>query len=119
MHALRTASMLARLVLAWFILALGVAVASPIVHPKTMELVCSAGGSMKMVVTNDDSQRAATGPHTLDCALCLATSAPLPQAGAPFEPPHPLAPALTPSFVAHIAALVGAPLPARGPPPSA
>lgn len=119
MHALRTASMLARLVLAWFVLALGVAVASPIVHPRTMELVCSAGGSMQMVVTSDDSQRSATGPHTLDCALCLAISAPLPQAGTPFESPHPLADALTPSFVARIAALVGAPLPARGPPLSA
>ena len=119
MHALRISSMLARLVLAWFILALGVAVASPIVHPKTMELVCSAGGSMKMVVTSDDSQRSATGPHTLDCALCLVTSVPMPQAGTTCAPPHPLAHALTPSFAAHIAALVGAPLPARGPPLSA
>ena len=39
MQALRNASFLARLVLAWFALAIGVAVASPIVKPKSMELL--------------------------------------------------------------------------------
>ena len=118
LHALRTSSMLARLVLAWFIVAMGVAVASPIVQPKAMELVCSAGGSMKMIVLGEDGQAVESGLHTLDCALCLATSVPVPPVGVWQAPQQPLSHALQPVVAARIAALVGAPLPARGPPPS-
>lgn len=116
MHILRTSPMLARLLLAWFVLTLGVAGASPIVHPKAMELVCSVGGSMKIVVAGEDGQSAEMGQHTLDCSLCLATAVPFPLTIAPLEVVQPLAHALRPLVAAHIAALVGAPLPARGPP---
>lgn len=116
MHALRTSSILTRLVLAVFVLILAVAGASPIVHPKTMEIVCTAGGAMKIVVSGDDGQSADMGQHTLDCSLCLAATLPLPQTRTRLEVPQPLAHALTPVFAAHIAALVGAPLPPRGPP---
>mgnify|MGYP007055625982 FL=1 len=44
MHALRNSVSLARLVMAWFALTLGLAIASPLVHPQAMELVCTAGG---------------------------------------------------------------------------
>jgi len=116
MHALRTSSLLARLVLAWFVLTLGVAVASPVVHPMAMEIVCTAGGSMKVVVTSDDGPSAEMGQHTLDCSLCLAATLPLPASRVSLEMPQPLAHALKPLVAAHIAALVGAPLPPRGPP---
>lgn len=115
LHALRSSTALARLVMAWFVLALGVAVASPIVAPQSMQVVCSAGGAMKLVVAGEDGQATASA-HTLDCALCLVTGAPGPRAVVQPDLPQPLAYALRPMAAAHIAALVGAPLPPRGPP---
>lgn len=119
MQALRSSSTLARLVLVWFALALGSAIASPIVHPKAMEIVCSAEGLVKIVVTSDDGQTLEMGQHTLDCALCLPVSAPPPSATFSAKLPQPLAHALRPVVAARLAALVGAPLPARGPPRAA
>lgn len=116
MHAIRTSSTLARLILAWFMLTLCVAGASQLVHPTAMELVCSAEGSVKLVAVDEDGEASRLGPHTLDCSLCLAPTLPLPRASVVIELPQPLAHALTPLVAAHIAALVGAPLPPRGPP---
>lgn len=114
MHTLRTSPLLARLVLAWFALTLGVAAASPMVHPQSMELVCSDGG-IKLVVVGDDGQVVDASHHTLDCPMCLG--APLPPATIRFEmDAPPSANAVHPFAAAHIAALVGAPLPPRGPP---
>lgn len=107
---------IARLALAWFVLALGVAAASPAVQPKAMELVCTAGGGILMLVTGDDGQSAPAGQHTLDCALCLNALGPTAWTIAMRPSPQPLAHALTPVAAAHIAARVGAPLPPRGPP---
>src|SRR2546427_4362255 len=72
MHTLRTSSFWKRLALAWFLLTLGVAGASPFVNPKTMELICSSGGAITMVVLDDDGQAQAPVQHTLDCSMCLA-----------------------------------------------
>lgn len=116
MLALRTSSTLTRLVLAWFVLTLGVAVASPIVAPKTMELVCSEGGAMKLIVLDQDENVVETNQHTLDCALCLPVSPPPVPMIRQVSQPQPLARALAPIEEARIAALVGAPLPPRGPP---
>ena len=119
MHLLRTSSLLARLALAWFVMTLCVAGASPMVHPVAVEIVCSAGGSVKVVVTSDDGTAAEAGQHTLDCSLCFAATMPFADVGALPKMPQPLAHALQPIAAAHIAALVGAPLPARGPPAQA
>lgn len=116
MHTLRTSSFWKRLAVAWFLLTLGVAGASPFVNPKAMELVCSSGGAITMVVLDDDGQAQAPGQHTLDCPLCLAPALPLPPVSLAMAQPHPLAAALHPFAAAHIASLVGAPLPPRGPP---
>ncbi|KQM69046.1 hypothetical protein [Xylophilus sp. Leaf220] len=116
MHLLRTSSLLARLALAWFVMTLCVAGASPVVHPVAMEIVCAAGGSVKVVVTSDDGTAVEVGQHALDCSLCFAATVPFTETGALPEVPQPLAHALQPIAAAHIAALVGAPLPARGPP---
>lgn len=117
MHALRTSSRLVCLVLAWFALTIGVAGASPFVQPKTMALVCSADGGIKLVVTDgaDDGAQDASR-HTLDCALCLP--APLPPAAQPstLAAQLPLAHVLQSVPAAHDASWPGAPLPARGPP---
>lgn len=116
MSRLRTTKFLVRLMLAWFFCALGVAVAAPMVNPNTIEIVCSAAGSVKMVVIGEDGQADTPGHHTLDCSLCLnATTPPVRQTSALIVP-QPLAHALQPLVAAHIAALVGAPLPPRGPP---
>ena len=118
MHALRTSSLLARLILAWFVLTVGAAIASPIVHPQALQVVCTTGSSVKLVVVGEDGGATELGQHTLDCAMCLGASAPPPPAQQHAQRHEPLAHALTPPVAATIAAIVGAPLPARGPPTS-
>jgi hypothetical protein len=115
MQTLRQARFLARLVLAWFALALGVAIASPIVKPQGIELVCSSGGAMKLIVKGEDGTQTSSS-HTLDCPLCATVGAPPPLARLPVTPPSALAPALHPLVAAHIAGRAAAPLPPRGPP---
>lgn len=85
MEPLRRAHHLARLVLAWLVLAVGVAAAAPLVHPQAIELVCGAAGQIKAVVHTDDGTVEMGAAH-LDCALCLVASAPPP---APFVAPQP------------------------------
>ena len=63
MHMFRTSSLLARLILAWFVLTVGVAIASPLVHPQGMELVCTTGGTVKLVVLGDDDDGAMDSSH--------------------------------------------------------
>ena len=50
MQHLRHAILLTRCVLVWFVLSVGVAVASPMVSPKAMDLVCSSSGSGRRLV---------------------------------------------------------------------
>lgn len=115
MHILRTSPLLVRLVLAWFVLTLGAANASPIVLPATMALVCSEGGA-RFVIVDDQGPPVHGERHTLDCPLCLpaflspgATSLRLPA-------PRLCAAPVQPLVSADVAAVTRAPLPARGPP---
>ncbi|MGV3493560.1 MAG: hypothetical protein ACO1OY_06800, partial [Ramlibacter sp.] len=64
MNRLRRAAHLARFVLAWFVLSVGVAVAAPLVHPNGLQLVCG-GGVVKLVPQDDDGTGGAQ--LTLDC----------------------------------------------------
>lgn len=115
MQNLHNAHQFARLVLVWFALSLGVAVASPLVSPKAMEMVCSATGAMTVLVMTDDGLKELVniGP---DCPLCVTGGAPPPVATSIPELFQPLAHVLQPIPAAHIASLTAAPLPARGPP---
>ena len=115
MQTLRNARLIARLVLVWFALSLGAAIASPLVASKASQLVCS-GASVKLVVENADGALAEVGHSSLDCPLCAMTSAPPPLATLAIEPPHPLSHALSPIVAAHIAGRIGAPWQARAPP---
>lgn len=116
MQILRNAHLIARFVLVWFALSVGVAVASPLVKPQAMELICSSAGVMKVLFTTDDGGRDAASP-ALDCPLCAATSAPPPPlARLSAGPAQPLAYRPQGITVAPLAALMAAPLPARGPP---
>jgi hypothetical protein len=115
MYILRTSLMLTRLVLAWFMLTVGVAVASPVISPQTLVLLCSHEGR-KAVVLDADGQVVTTGQQSLDCPLCLPVVGPPPASFASLP-----APTLTFAAPLHVSpsqyyAPVGAPLPARGPP---
>lgn len=117
MQHLRHAHHLIRFVLVWFVLSVGVAIASPMVNPKAMDLVCTSTGSMKLVVQGDDADVAATS-HTLDCPLCASLSAPPPALNMSLTQPAPslLAHVLAPVTAARIASATAPPLPSRGPP---
>ena len=115
MQALRRANFLARLVLAWFALTLGVAIASPMVHPQAMELVCSGVGALKLVDKADGSTAPASG-HTLDCPLCASFCAPPTMATVSVALALPRADLVAIMPASRVALRSAAPLPARGPP---
>lgn len=115
MSSARQLRRIACLALAWFMLSIGVAVASPLVQPRGMELVCSGAGVMKLLVKNPDGSSSQAG-HSLDCPLCASVAPPPPRVFAPVPPPLPLAYALRPVVRAIIAARTAAPPPGRGPP---
>lgn len=117
MQTLRHAHFLARLVLVWFVLSLGAAVAAPLVQPQSMQLVCSASGTMKLVTSSADGSEAPT-LHLMDCSLCVAVAPPPAPQVVLVEPHQPLAFALGRLPAARLAAKTGAPLPPRGPPSS-
>jgi hypothetical protein len=115
MHTLRHFTFISRLVLAWFVLSLGVAVASPVVKPQDILLVCTGSGAMKVLVQSDDGSAVELGT-SMDCPLCVPMAAPPPLGVWAAEPAQPLSYALQGIPSAHIAARTAAPLPARGPP---
>ncbi len=79
MQSLRNARLIARFVLVWFALSIGVAIASPAIQPQKLQLVCSAAGAVKIVADAGDDGTGTPLPHTLDCPLCAVLSAPPPQ----------------------------------------
>ena len=116
MQTLRQIKQIARFVLAWFVLSIGVAIASPLVNPKPMELICSGAGVMKLQVQTDDDSKTVLS-HTLDCPLCATNLAPpTPFVDLTAEPIQPLAYVMQSIPAAHIASLTAIPPPARGPP---
>ena len=115
MHTPHAARLIARWVLMWFALSLGVAIASPLVQPKDTEMVCSGAGVMKLVVHNDDGSTAAVG-LSLDCPACANLGAPPPALAWGVEPPFELAFSLLPLEIARIASLLRGPWQARAPP---
>jgi len=115
MQYLRNTTNIIRCVLVWFALSVGVAIASPMVQPKAMDMVCTSTGSMKLVVQGDDDSSTSAEP-TLDCPLCATVVAPPPAFNTTLTQPSPLSHALLPIAAAHIASLTAPPLPSRGPP---
>ncbi len=116
MQSLRTLTFLPRLLLLWFVVSLGAAVASPMVRPQLIEMVCGGVQPVKLVLHGED------GPQDLpaasmDCPLCTPAGAPPPTVAALRLPaPLPLGHAVQPIPAARLAAATAAPLPARGPP---
>jgi len=112
----RIARTIARCVLAWFALYLGVAVASPVVMPGRYQVICSAEGITRLGASDHDGSGQAAA--SLHCPLCTPAAAPPPPAPMLDAVPaaSPLAYALRSIPAARLAALAAAPLPARGPP---
>ena len=115
MQTLRNAHLIARFVLVWFALSIGVSIASPIVKPQGMEVICSGSGVMKLLVKSDEGSKVVS-LHTLDCSLCATGYAPPPIMQWSVEAVQPLAHVLQSIAAAHIASRTGASPPARGPP---
>jgi len=118
LQSLRNAHHLTRFVLVWFALFVGVAVASPLVKPEAVQLVCTAIGGVKLVqvdAAGADVDRAAA--HTaLDCPACLPLIAP-PMADVLAQlPSGHLSHVLQPQPAARLASLLGQPWQARAPP---
>lgn len=116
MQTLRHAHLLARFVLVWFALSIGVAIASPIVKPQGMDVICTGMGMMKLQAAQPDDGSPDLSALTLDCPLCSHVNAPPPLVRLTLEPAQPLAHVLQRIPAARIASLTAAPLPARGPP---
>lgn len=122
MHTLpswRKAHHLARFVLLWFALYLGVAIAAPLVQGQGLQLVCTATGSIKLVATGATDDAGAGGSaagHSLECPLCAGPGAPPAAAGFGLamlaRPPF----ALPAQPATRVALHTAAPPPARGPP---
>ena len=72
MQVLRRSTFLARLVLAWFVLSLGVAVASPLVKPQDVQWVCSGSGMLKVLVSADDRRQWQRDQRHPGLPLCLS-----------------------------------------------
>ena len=113
LQALRHAHQLTRFVLVWFALSLGVAMASSLVAPKAMDMVCASGGVMKLVASADGNEAPSSA---MDCPLCMSVAFPPAPLAQQAVKPSPLAHALQPIAAAHIASATAPPLPSRGPP---
>ena len=118
LQTLRNAHHLTSLVLVWFALFVGVAVASPLVKPEAVHLVCTAIGGVKLVqVDAAGADMDGAAAHTaLDCPACLPLIAP---PGADLLAPLPtdnLSHVLQPLPAARLASLLGQPWQARAPP---
>ena len=115
MFKVQTHQSLARIVLVWFALFIGVAVASPIFNPTETQMVCSSSGGMKMVSSSQEDGDSPVATN-MDCPLCSPVAPVLPACSAPLENLSPLAHALHPVAAALIVSLTAPPLPSRGPP---
>jgi hypothetical protein len=114
LHSLRHCPFFARLALLWFAVSLGVAIASPMVNPQAMTLVCNAGGGVKLVLTDEGSTDAAQ--HTLACPLCASTSAPPLVPSVLLESQQALGQILHSIAIVRLATAIDLSPPSRGPP---
>ena len=115
MQFLRNAPLLTRFVLVWFALFIGVAVASPLVNPEGVQMVCTAKGSVKLVQPSADGDDASNKWLGVHCPLCLPVAAP-PLASADTGVHVGLSFALNALPQARLAWLTGLPWQARAPP---
>lgn len=110
----------ATLALTLFVMALGVVAVAPLVRPVAFELVCSATGSRFVDVSDPggvgNTTRSTHADGTGKCALCMPIGIPPALATWAFTSVQPRATVRAGAPTTRVASLVGAPLPARGPP---
>jgi hypothetical protein len=121
LQSLRNAHRLTRFVLVWFALFVGAAVASPLVKPEAVQLVCSAIGGVKLVQVDTagadvDAAVAHTAHTALDCPACLPLIAPPAADLLALLPTGHLSHVLQALPAARLASLLGQPWQARAPP---
>jgi hypothetical protein len=115
-HRLRRANRLVIAVLFLYGLTLSVAMAAPMVEGKGMSMLCTSTG-IKFVNESGKIVDGKTITHTLECSFCVPTAiAPALPAMDVCPPVHTLSYATLSIPAARLAAIVSAPLPARGPP---
>jgi len=114
-HSLRSKPWLAKLALLWFVLTLGAAVASPMVHPQEELVICSGVG-MQKVVLNDDGSTSTSSVAGMSCPLCLIAGAPPASIALNVDQPQFLSHVLHSTLTAPLVLVSAAPPPARGPP---
>jgi len=77
LQSLRETRAVIRWMLVAFLLSIGVATATPLIQPQTLSMVCSTGGSVAVVVSQDGTITPADeAGHTLQCVMCLPSGAP-------------------------------------------
>jgi hypothetical protein len=114
MHMVRrTHHRIGRWLLAWFALSIMAMQAMPVLHAQNIELLCSASGTVKVIV-HDDAGTITTHDHMQDCSYCTV-GAPPPQDLQAAVHPHPAA---RPAVVPAVSALTAdaSPFLARAPP---
>lgn len=116
MQVLRRSTFLARLILAWFVLSMGVAIASPLLKSQDVGQVCTSLGAIMIVADAGTDGSDPVSAKTMDCPLCVPAAEPPPPVVVTPAPAHPLSYALQGIASAILAARTAAPLPARGPP---
>jgi hypothetical protein len=115
LQRLRQATLLARFLLVGFVLSLSAAIASPLVNPQGLELICASNGVMKVLVKNADGSSTEVASRMLDCPMCATADAPPPTGWVLVRPTAVLLEDFDSAPVnAHT--FRSAPPPARGPP---
>ena len=115
MQRLRNAPMLSRLVLAVFVLAVLTSLLTPLVVQRTLQVVCTEAGMLRLVVVDEATGAVASAHPALDCPMCLPALAP-PAVREPAPPAWPsMAAPGRPTVAAPGSVAVIAVLP-RGPP---
>jgi hypothetical protein len=105
-------SLLRRWLVGAFLLGMAAAYASPVIQPRSMELLCSTNGAMRLLSQTADGDE--DNFDVMHCALCApAAPPPVEVAVAHFSA---LAYATQRTAASALAALTRPPLPARGPP---
>jgi len=114
-NALRTSRFVASLVLAWFVLFIGAAVASPHGASGLVQEVCSTAGVVKLIDLGGDEHGKTSTHGAGDCPLCSAVP---PVHLTESTSPRPLAIslALGDTGSAQPPGRTAPPLPSRGPP---
>ncbi|MFC0351398.1 hypothetical protein [Undibacterium danionis] len=116
LHRLRRANKLVIAVLFLYGLTLGVAMAAPMIAGKGVSMVCTSTG-IKFVNESGKIVDGKATTHTLECSFCVPTGiAPELPLIEVCPPVHALSYATQSIPAARLAAIVSAPLPARGPP---